>query len=206
MSFSIGKFPTCPPHGVWDSRMDGPLFCPDLQPVEVLHENPWFTVCNRGGYFTTEPKGPQLAVLPIVDRDHVVLVRVIRPVIGDATLEMPAGGFDPAQETPFQGAARELAEETGVLVDDLDRFKPLSPLAVSPNRIPRLLYLFQVELTRAEFDRRLPHDQEIASVHCFSLPEAVEMILRGEIYVTMPVALIGRYWMARSLQREGGGA
>ncbi|MEO5350066.1 MAG: NUDIX hydrolase [Magnetococcus sp. YQC-3] len=201
MSFTVGKFPSWPPRGAWDSRMVGPLFCPDLQPVEVVHENPWFTVRNRGGYFTAEPRWPQLVVLPIVDRDHVIMVRVIRPVIEDATLELPAGGFDPDRETAVQGAARELAEETGVLVDDLDRFQPLPPLSVSPNRIPRLAYLFQVELTRAEFEQRRSHDQEIHSVHCFPLSDVADMILNGEVYVTMPVALIGRYWMARGVRR-----
>lgn len=198
MSFSVGKTPTCPPQGEWDARLAGPDFCSDLQPVTVLHENPWFTVRNRGGYFTAEPKGPQLAVLPIVDRDHVVLVRVVRPVLEDAPLELPAGGIDLARETPFQGAARELAEETGIVIADPHRFVPLPPLSISPNRIPRLAYLFQVDLTWSEFEGRLPHDQEIHSVQCLPLPEVIGMILRGEIYVTMPVAMIGRYWMART--------
>ncbi|MBF0460631.1 MAG: NUDIX hydrolase [Magnetococcales bacterium] len=193
------RWPTYPPYGPWDARLAGQEVCPSLQPVTVLHENEWFVVRNRGGYFTAEPREPQLVVLPVVERDHIVLVRVIRPVLDDATFELPAGGFHPAQETPFQGAARELAEETGIVIEDLDRFKPLPSLAVSPNRIPRLVHLFQVDLSWAEFDQRRPHDHEICSVHCLPLPEVARMILKGEIYVTMPVALIGRYWIARAM-------
>lgn len=195
--YAIGKFPTIPPKGAWDVRLTGPDFCPSLQPVTLLHENEWFVVRNRGGYFTAEGRAPQLAILPIVDGAFVVLVRVIRPVIEDATFELPAGGFDPGHETVFQGAARELAEETGIVVTDLDRFYPLPPLAVSPNRIPSLIYLVQVELTQEEFAARLPHDHEIHSVHCLSFKEVASMLVRGEIYVTMPVAVLGRYLLTR---------
>jgi len=80
--------------------------CPSLRPIITVHENPWFTVKNRGGYFTTEMKEAQGVVLPIVEKKSIILVRVYRPVIDDETLELPAGGFSLNKESPQQGLSR----------------------------------------------------------------------------------------------------
>ncbi len=195
----LGRFPVCPPDGEWDSRLMEGGGCPSLQPVTVVHENEWFVVRNRGGYFTAEPKEPQLTVLPIVDHDKIVLIRAIRPVLEDCTYELPAGGLKSRQESVYAGAARELAEETGIVVADLTRFKPVRPLSVTSTRQPGLVYIFQIDLTAEEFHRRRPHDEEIASVHLFSFAEVAGMIERGEIYVVLPLALIMRYWLMNGI-------
>jgi ADP-ribose pyrophosphatase len=52
------------------------------------------------------------AILPLVDREHVCLVRNQRPVVGETLWEVPAGTLEPG-EAPEAAAVRELAEETG---------------------------------------------------------------------------------------------
>jgi hypothetical protein len=47
-----------PPIGDWDRRLTA-VACPDLAPVTTVHENEWFAVRNRGGYFTTEFRSPR---------------------------------------------------------------------------------------------------------------------------------------------------
>jgi ADP-ribose pyrophosphatase len=169
--------------------------CDTLQPIELIHENPWFLVLNRGGFFTTEFPDhlSEAVVLPIVDEDYIVMVRVKRPVIGDETWELPAGGIDLNSETPVSGIARELQEETGINIADLGRFRVLPPLASSVTRNPRLSFSFQVDLSRSEFEQRCSHDEEILSVSCFSIDKVCSMILDGSIYTPMVIAIIGRY-------------
>ena len=75
-------------------------------------------VLNRGGYFTVEYNQPQVLILPIVENNSVVMVRVRRPVIADNTLELPAGGVQ-MDESPIEAACRELSEETGIKIHDL---------------------------------------------------------------------------------------
>ena len=53
-----------------------------------------------------------VAILPIVDADHVCLLRNFRPAVGEELWEIPAGTLDPG-EPPDRTAVRELAEETG---------------------------------------------------------------------------------------------
>jgi len=165
--------------------------CHLLQPVETLHENKWFSVKNRGGHYLIEYNTPQVIVLPVVDNRAVVMVRVKRPVLVDNTLELPAGGAN-RQERPVEAAARELREETGIAVP-VERFRLLSPITISPNRLPVLPWLYEIQITQQEFDQRQPHDDEIASVECFEFEEVKKLMVQGLIYVSLPMAIISRF-------------
>lgn len=183
-----------PPHGNWDERLTS-IACPGLTPVATLHENEWFTVRNRGGFYTTEYHLAQVIVLPVVEDAGIVMIRVKRPVIGDTTLELPAGAIEKG-ELPVAGAAREFAEETGIVIPEA-RFQAMAPMSTSPNRMPKLVYVFRVDLSLQEFERRKPHDSEVESVHYVPLGQVVEFITTGGIYVALPVAVIASYLFSR---------
>src|SRR6185295_15049839 len=53
-----------------------------------------------------------VTMLPMLDRDTVVLIRQYRYPARRHFYEMPAGKIDPGEE-PFAAAQRELREETG---------------------------------------------------------------------------------------------
>ncbi|MGE3538416.1 MAG: NUDIX hydrolase [Candidatus Tectimicrobiota bacterium] len=183
-----------PPLAPWDHRLTD-IGCASLHPVQTLHENAWFAVRNRGGYYTVEHHLPYVIVLPVVNQLSILLVRVKRPILDDISLELPGGAVERG-EAPEEGAARELAEETGIAVNDVRRFIPMPPLSLSPGRTPKLAYVFRVELTQQEYDVRNPHDDEVTDVACVSLPEVARMITDGSIYVSVPVAVIGMYLVA----------
>lgn len=192
----MGKYndASFPPSGAWDRRLTD-IACCALRPAELVHENPWFTVWRRGGYYTAEYRQPQVVVLPVVEDRAVVMVRVRRPILDDTTLELPAGGSE-STEAPEDAAARELAEETGIAVS-ASRMIPMAPLATSPNRMPKLCYVFRVDLDQGEYDHRGVHDAEIEKVELIEFESAVRMIAAGRIYVSVPVAVIGTYLMLR---------
>lgn len=173
-----------------DLRLKMPQ-CDFLQPVKTVHENRWFSVKNRGNYFTIEDNTPQVLVLPIVENKSIVMVRVYRPVIDDITLELPAGGAI-LNELPVEAAAREFSEETGILIENTDRFTMLSPLVHMP-RSPILPYAFQVTVSNEELNNRVPHDHEIQSVECFTFKETVAKIINGDIHVGLHIAIIMRF-------------
>ena len=93
----------------------------------------WFNVLNRGGYYTVEYHLPQVVILPVVEQQSIVMVRVKRPVLGDIPLELPAGCAEEG-ELLIEGAARELGEETGIKIHEANRLIPLPPLAMSPEQ------------------------------------------------------------------------
>lgn len=167
----------------------------DLTPVKKLHENEWFSVYDRGSYFTTEYNNLQVMILPTVQKQSVVMIRAIRPVIADCPLELPSGGVD-ENETPIKGAQRELKEETGICIEEINRFKALNPISNMPNRNPRLLHVYQVDISETEFLNRDKPDHEISKVELFQLKEIKELIISGNIYISTPLAVVARYLLS----------
>jgi 8-oxo-dGTP pyrophosphatase MutT (NUDIX family) len=187
--------PSYPPHGDWDQRLSD-IACPGLSPIETIHENPWFSVRNRGGYYTLEYHLRHVAVLPVVNESAIVMVRVKRPVINDITLELPAGGVEKGED-PACAASRELAEEAGIVISDLRRYVPMPPIAVSSTRMPSLAYIFRVDVSNQEFAERRAHDDEIHSVERVAVRDLPGMMASGQIYVSVPLAVLGVFLSSR---------
>jgi 8-oxo-dGTP pyrophosphatase MutT (NUDIX family) len=160
----------------------------------LLHTNPWFAVRDRRGYFTVEHHLQQVVVLATVERRDAVMVRVPRPLLGDTTLELPAGSANEA-ETPIEGAAREFTEETGIRVE-AKRLRPYMSLAVMPNRTADRVHVFRVELTPHEYASRGQHDREVAKVELVRLLDVPRLIAKGSLYLALPVAVLGAFLLA----------
>jgi 8-oxo-dGTP pyrophosphatase MutT (NUDIX family) len=181
---------TFPPYGPWDPRLSE-ISCTSLTPVAELHLNKWFALRNRGGIFTIDHHHPHVVVLPVVENRAFVMVRVKRPILDDLILELPAGAADDG-ESPEEGAVREFAEETGIHIEP-NRLIPMPPLAVMPNRIPKLIYVFRVNISQDEFDGRGLHDDEIDCVELVPFGVAIDRIASGEIYAAASIAIIGTH-------------
>ena len=82
-----------------------------------------------------------VVILPVLDADHVVLLRNHRFVIGETLWEVPAGTLEPGE--PLQKCAeRELAEETGYTAA---KWRSLGYLYASPGVLDEKLHLFIAE-------------------------------------------------------------
>jgi ADP-ribose pyrophosphatase len=82
-----------------------------------------------------------VAILPVLDAEHVVLLRNHRPVVGETLWEIPAGTLD-SGEVPEQAAARELAEETGYTAA---HWRKLGAFYPSPGVLTETTHLFVAE-------------------------------------------------------------
>ncbi|WP_435016543.1 NUDIX hydrolase [Tundrisphaera sp. TA3] len=92
-----------------------------------------------------------VALVPMVDRDHVCLIRNFRYSVGRTLLELPAGTID-AGEDPDATADRELAEETGYRAGRIAR---IAEWWVSPGVMNERMYLYLCEdLTPGETDHQ----------------------------------------------------
>jgi ADP-ribose pyrophosphatase len=82
-----------------------------------------------------------VALVPMVDDDHVCLLENHRFAVDKTLIEVPAGTID-AGERPEQTAARELTEETGYRAARLRRVREWY---VSPGFLTERMHLFVCE-------------------------------------------------------------
>jgi ADP-ribose pyrophosphatase len=116
-----------------------------------------------------------VVILPILDTQHIVLLRNHRFVIGETLWEVPAGTLEPGE--PLQTCAeRELAEETGYVAA---KWRSLGYLYASPGVLDEKLHLFVAEeLTPGTAQ---PEADEQLQPVIVRFDEAIRMCLAGEI-------------------------
>lgn len=79
-------------------------------------------------------------------KEKVILVKQYRPGPKDYTLEICAGLID-SGENPVEAAFRELREETGYCIEDVEEFRELPRgLYVSPGYTTENLYFYSAKL------------------------------------------------------------
>jgi ADP-ribose pyrophosphatase len=116
-----------------------------------------------------------VVILPVLDAEHVCLLRNHRWVVGETLWELPAGTLEEGEDLEH-AAQRELVEETGYRAE---RWRSLGYLYASPGVLDEKLHLFVAEgLTPGP--NRPEADEELEPV-IVPLVEAVRMCLRGEI-------------------------
>jgi ADP-ribose pyrophosphatase len=116
-----------------------------------------------------------VAILPLVDDDHICLLRNQRFVVGENLLEIPAGTLEPAED-PQQAAVRELAEETGYRAAKWRRLGEFYP---SPGVLNERMYVFVAsQLTAGAMD---PEAGEELEPQVVAWREALAWALDGTI-------------------------
>jgi ADP-ribose pyrophosphatase len=116
-----------------------------------------------------------VVILPVLDANHIVLLRNHRFVIGETLWEVPAGTIEPGE--PLQKCAeRELAEETGYTAA---KWRGLGYLYASPGVLDEKLHLFIAE----DLTPGIASPEPCEELHpvTMRLDEAIRMCLAGEI-------------------------
>ena len=119
-------------------------------------------------------------IVPMPDREHVILVRQYRFPVDRFLWELPAGTLKPGED-PEAGAVRECAEEIGLVptvVEPIGKFFP------SPGYCDEFMMLFRMSGLRppGPGDPVAHQDEdEHIEVRTFPLDEARAMVTSGEI-------------------------
>jgi ADP-ribose pyrophosphatase len=116
-----------------------------------------------------------VAILPLVDDEHVCLIRSRRLTVGRTLIEVPAGTREPG-EPPLDTARRELAEETGYRAE---RIEELLSYYASPGILSERMHVF-VASGLSPGDPAREENEEIENL-VVTWAEALAMIERGEI-------------------------
>ena len=116
-----------------------------------------------------------VALVPIVDHDHVCLVKNMRYAVRETLWEVPAGTIDRG-EHPDTTAARELTEETGYVAGKITK---LREWYVSPGILSEVMHLYLCENLTA-VGTNLELDENLEPV-IFTWTEALAMVHDGRI-------------------------
>jgi ADP-ribose pyrophosphatase len=116
-----------------------------------------------------------VVVLPVIDREHVCLLRNHRWVVGETLWEVPAGTLEPGEELE-PAARRELEEETGYRAA---AWRYLGYLFASPGVLDEKLHLFVAEGLTPGPSR--PEADEHLEPVTVPFAEAVRMCLDGRV-------------------------
>jgi ADP-ribose pyrophosphatase len=114
-------------------------------------------------------------ILPLVDDDHVCLIRNQRPSVAQTLIELPAGTLE-AGEEPLVCAYRELEEETGYRAKHIE---PLCGFFPSPGILNERMHLFVA--TGLELHEQNLDDGERIENLIVRWSEALEMARDGRI-------------------------
>lgn len=116
-----------------------------------------------------------VVILPLVDGEHVCLIRSFRPAVNDTLLELPAGTLEPP-DSPLETAHRELREETGYVAREM---KPLHTFFLSPGILDERMHAFVASDLTLHDPEREPGELIENKVVAWS--EAMRMLRDGEI-------------------------
>lgn len=128
-----------------------------------------------------------VVILPVLDREHVVLLRNHRWVVGETLWEIPAGTCEPP-EPVFETAKRELEEETGYTAS---KWTEKGFLFASPGVLNEKLHLFIAENLTAG-PSRLEADEQLEPV-IVKLSDAIQMCVDGQIKDAKTITLLLLY-------------
>jgi ADP-ribose pyrophosphatase len=123
-----------------------------------------------------------VTVIPLLPDQHVCLIRNFRIAVQQSLIELPAGTLEP-NEPPAETAARELIEETGY---QAGRIEFLHAFYLSPGILDERMHLYLASDLRSVGAAREP-GEEIENL-VVPWPEAIAMILRGEIQDAKTIA------------------
>jgi ADP-ribose pyrophosphatase len=116
-----------------------------------------------------------VVILPVIDQDHVCLLRNHRWVVEETLWELPAGTLEP-DESLEAAARRELQEETGYMADE---WNYLGYLFASPGVLNEKLHLFVAQRLTAGVMN--PEADEQLQPQTVRFDETLRMCLAGEI-------------------------
>lgn len=116
-----------------------------------------------------------VAIVPVLQKDRIILIRQFRYAAGDFLWEIPAGTLE-KNETIYQCARRELKEEVGYRARQLKRMVSFYP---TPGVSSEVIYIFKAsDLVKTRSQRE---KDEFMETKFFTFKEAIGLIKKGKI-------------------------
>ena len=118
-----------------------------------------------------------VVLLPVPEPGHIVLVLQYRYAINRWLWEAPAGSIDEGEE-PDAAARRECHEEIGLVPETIVRIAALFP---TPGYCNEEMIFYRLSSLAQPTEAAAVDEDEDIEAKTFTIPEAREMVRRGEI-------------------------
>jgi len=157
----------------------------------IVHQNPYFSVNFIDDYYSLSFSNEQVVILPVIN-DSILFIKAIRPVFEDSVIELPSGAVDKG-ESIKKAALRELSEETGININNIDRLIKMPSINTIPSRTNNFLNIFMINISMNEYKNRSQHDSEVSDILLMSFKEIIDSINMGSFFTAPFIAICLTY-------------
>lgn len=169
----------------------------------VVHEGPVRlridTFNYNGKVFRKEvvEHSPSVGIIPIINNKEILLIKQFRHAVNKYLIEIPAGKIE-NNESPYEAAKRELAEETGYT----GVLKPLTRCFLAPSYDTELMHFFVAEnVSKLDNPKKMDEDENITNF-VVELKDAIKFCHDGTIIDCKTVTAIFLYYFALHSNNE----
>lgn len=128
------------------------------------------------------------AVLPVTDDGKILMVRQYRNALNRYTLEIPAGKLDEPDEPKIECAYRELEEETGFRVENLEYLMSLNTTVAFCDEAIDIFVAHHLIPSKQNLD-----EDEVINVEAWELADLEELIYTGKLTDGKTIAALMAY-------------
>lgn len=122
------------------------------------------------------------AMIPVDEDGRILMVRQYRNAVDEYTLEIPAGGLNPGEDS-MTCAIRECEEETGYKAGEVHHLIDVYTTVAFSNEKICIYYTTGITPTKQNLD-----EDEYVTPERYTIEELTEMILQGKIKDAKTVA------------------
>jgi ADP-ribose pyrophosphatase len=140
---------------------------------------------------------PSVGIIPILNKKEILLIKQFRHAVNKYLIEIPAGKIE-NNESPYEAAKRELAEETGYT----GVLKPLTRCFLAPSYDTELMHFFVAEnVSKVDAQEKMDEDENITNF-VVELNDAIKYCYDGTIIDCKTVTAIFLYYFALHSSNE----
>lgn len=168
-----------------------------IKSEEKIFKGSIFTLVNRIVEFSNGREAKinviehpgAVAIIPLFDNEDLLLIKQLRPAIGDEIYEIPAGTLEKG-ETPLDCAKRETIEEVGYRAG---KFEKLAEFFIAPGYSTEKIHLFLATELSPESASKSDRDEYIEPVR-LPLKKALNMVQENKIQDAKSIAGLFFVW------------
>lgn len=164
----------------------------------IVHQNPYFEIKYNKDYYSYNPINREVIILPIVDKNKILLIKAKRKLLNKSLYELPAGSIN-KNESLVEGAKRELSEETGVKILKQNKFIKMNSIYQIPNRNPKPVHAYYVKLKLNQISFKGYDKNEVSSIEVLDIKKVFELIKKNKIITSVPIAIILQFALQKKL-------